>query len=137
MIIAIIVAICAGCGGSSSVDKAIKQVEKALEKVDKNKGKMTEADWKALEKEVEEPLRVLNKALVENKVSVMGRIKVMALVAKCATVMMEAGFTEIEKQTGVQRDNWGRELEKAAKEIEKATKELSKTLADSIKSVSE
>jgi len=93
---------------------------------------MTEADWKALEKEVEEPLQVIAKALEENKVGVMERIKVIALVGKWAAVAMEAGFTEIEKETGVKREEWGNELEKAAKEIEKAAKELEKTLKESV-----
>jgi len=132
IIIGIIAAIFAGCGGSSSLNNAISQVEKALAKVEKNKGKMTEADWKTLEKEVEEPLQVISNALENNKVSVMERIKLMALVGKWAAVAMEASFMEIEKQTGVQRDDWGKELEKAAQELEKAAKELEKVAADSI-----
>ena len=116
----IIAVICVSCGSSSSVDKAISQVEKALEKVEKNKGNMTEADWNNLEKEVEEPLQVIANALESNKVGMVERIKLMAVAAKWATVAMEAGFAEIEKQTGVNREDWGNELEKTAKELEKA-----------------
>ena len=121
----IIVAICTACGGSS-VDKAISQVEKALEKVEKNKGKMTEDDWRALEKEVEEPLKVISDALDNDKVGVIGKVKILAVTAKWATVLAEAGVQEIEKQTGVAMENWGTELEKAAKELEEsgALKEL-------------
>ena len=137
IIIGIIAAICAGCGGSSPINKAISQVEKALEKVEKNKGNMTESDWQNLEKEVEEPLQVIANALESNKVGMVERIKLMALVGKWATVAMEAGFTEIEKQTGVKRDEWNNELEKAAKELEKVANDLDKVLKDSIKSVSE
>jgi len=132
IIIGIIAAICAGCGGSSPVDKAINQVEKALAKAEKNKGNMTEADWKSLEKEVEEPLQVIANALENNKVGVMERIKVMTLVAKWTAVAMEVGFTEIEKSTGIDRENWGNELEKAAKELEKAAGEFEKIATDSI-----
>jgi len=119
MIIGIIAAMFAGCGGSS-LDQAINQVEKALAKVEKNKGNMTEADWKTLEREVEEPLKVIAHALETNKVGVMERIKVMTLVAKWATVALEAGFTEIEKQTGIHRDEWSNEIEKSTRELEKA-----------------
>ena len=137
IIIGIIAAICAGCGGSSSLDKAINQVEKALEKVEKNKGNMTETDWKALETEVEEPLQVIAKALEENKVGIVDRVKVITLVGKWSAVVMEAGFTEIEKQTGINRNDWNNELEKAAKEFEKAANDLEKALKDSIQSISE
>jgi len=126
IVVCITVCLAMSCGGSSSVNKAISQVEKAIEKVEKNKGKMTEADWQSLEKEVEEPLQVIANALEANKVGVMERIKVMTLVAKWSAVVMEAGFTEIEKQTGVDRENWGNELEKAAKELEKALEGIDK-----------
>ena len=116
----------AGCGGKSSVDKAVSQVEKAIEKVEKNKGKMTEADWQNLEKEVEAPLQIIANALETNKVGVVQRVKVMTLVTKWAAVAMEAGFTEIEKQTGIDRENWGNELEKATKELEKALEGIEK-----------
>ena len=133
IIIGIIAAIaCAGCGGSSSVDKAISQVDKALAKVEKNKGKMTEADWKSLEKEMEEPLQTIADALEKNKFGMMDRIKVVTLMAKWTAVMMEAGFSEIERETGINRENWGSEIEKAAKELEKAAKELEKIATDSI-----
>ena len=130
VIIGIIAAIFAGCGGSSSVDKAITQIEKALEKVEKNKGKMTESDWKSLEQEVEEPLKVIANALETNKVGMVERLKLMTLLAKWSTVAMEAGLTEIEKQTGIERENWSDELEKSAKDLEKAAKELEKALKE-------
>ena len=133
IIIGIIAAMIAGCGGSSSIDKAISQVEKALERVEKNKGNMTEADWKILEKEMEEPLQVIANALENNKIGMVQRVKVMTMVAKWTAVAMEAGFTELEKQTGIDRENWGNELEKAIEgidktELEKAAKELEKAL---------
>ena len=124
IIISIITVIFAGCGGSSQVDKSIAQVEKALEKVEKNKGKMTESDWKTLEKEMEEPLKVISDALESDKTGMVQKLKLVALAAKWGTVVMEAGFIEIEKQTGIDRENWGNEIEKAAKELEKAIKEI-------------
>ena len=116
----IIVAVCTACGGGSSVDKAISQVEKAVEKVEKNKGKMTEEDWKNLEKEVETPLKVISDALDNDKVGVMGKVKILAVTAKWATALAEAGVKELEQQTGVAMEEWGKELEKAAKELEKS-----------------
>ena len=116
-----IVAVCAACGGGSSLDQSISKVEKALEKVEKNKGKMTEADWHNLEKEVEEPLKVIAEALESDKVGLVGKMKIITVTAKWATVLAEAGLSELEKRTGIERENLGTELEKAAKEIEKNT----------------
>lgn len=126
VVIGAIVAIFVGCGGSSSIDKAVGQIEKAIEKVEKNKGKMTENDWHNLEKEVEEPLKILADALEKDKVGAIQKLKLMTLTAKWATVVIAAGVTEIEKSTGINRENWETELEKAAQELEKAAQEIEK-----------
>ena len=106
----------------------LSQVEKALAKVEKNKGKMTEEDWRNLEKEVEAPLKVISEALESDKVGIIGKMKILAVTAKWATVLAEAGLSELEKRTGVEREKWANELEKAATEfgsqIEQAAKEF-------------
>jgi len=128
----------AACGGSSSsLDKAVSQVEKALEKVEKNKGNMTEADWKNLEKEVEEPLQTIAKAFENNKLSIANRVKVTMLTAKWAAVVMEAGFSEIEKQTGINRDEWGTELEKTSEELQKMSSDELQKAAEELQKAAE
>ena len=128
IIIGIIAVIFAGCGGSSSVNTAISQVEKALAKVEKNKGNMTEADWQNLEKEVEAPMQALANALENNKIGAMERIKLATVMTKWSAVVMEAGFATIEKQTGINRENWGSELEKATEGLGKTAEELEKNI---------
>ena len=91
---------------------------------------MTDEDWKRMEKEAEVPLKVLTEALENDKVSAFAKIKIAAVTVKWAAVLSEVGIKEIEKKTGVDRENFGKELEKAAKEIEKATKELEKTTTE-------
>jgi hypothetical protein len=103
--------ICAACG-SSPVDSSIKQVEKALERVEKNKDTMTKADWEALGREIEEPLTVINEALEGDQIGVVGKVKVVMLVAKITTVMAEAGVGLLEEETGIR----GEELMDALKE---------------------
>jgi RNAse (barnase) inhibitor barstar len=115
------------CGGGSPVDKAIADMEKAFVKYEKNKGNMTEADWDNLSKEVEEPMRILNEAAESGKLGVMQTLKITATIVKWAAVAMEAGFQELEKSTGIDRENWGEELEKAAQEL---TKELEKAAGE-------
>jgi uncharacterized lipoprotein YmbA len=116
----IIAAMLAACGGGSApVNKAVSQVEKAIEKIEKNKNNMTEADWQALEKEVEEPLQAIAKAMEANKFSMTEQIKVAALMAKWSAVVIEAGMIQMEKETGVKQEDWAKELEKAVEELQK------------------
>ncbi len=117
--------LCAACG-SSPVDSAIKQVEKALERVEKNKATMTKADWEALDKEMAQPLEVINAALESNEIGIVGKVKVVMLVTKITTVLAEQGIKTLEQETGVTRDKWGEELEKAGAELEKAATEMEK-----------
>jgi len=124
IIIGIIAVICAGCGGASPVEKAISQLERALEKVEKNKGNMTEADWKSLEQEMEEPLQVIANALETNKIGFQERVKVFTLMAKWTAVAMEIGLSELENSTGIDREDFGKELENMALELEKAVEVL-------------
>ena len=131
IIIGIITALFVGCGGSSSsVDKAISQLEKALDKVEKNKANMTEADWEALGKEMEEPLQVINNAMDSDQVGMMGKLKVITLVAKWTAVATEFGLKQLEKETGINRENFGSEFEKAAQEIQKAAEQFAKQAAE-------
>ena len=124
----IIVALFVACGGSNSVDKAISRVEKAVEKVEKNKGNMTESDWESLTKELEEPLKVISDALEKDKVGLMTKMKIIAVSAKWAAVLGQAGLNEL----GKQMVEAGKELEKATKELEDsgALKELEQAMKE-------
>ncbi len=127
----LIAAICTACGGSP-IDKSIKQVEKALERVEKNKADMSRADWEALGKEMEEPLTVINEALENDEIGVLGKVKVVMLVAKLTAFMAEAGVATLEKETGIDRENFGAELEKAGREIEKAIGEAEEKIQEAV-----
>jgi len=116
----IMVVILFGCGGgSSSVDKAISQIDKAIEKLEKKKGDMTEEEWRAIEKEVEEPLKVIADALENDKVGAMAKLKIIAVTTKWATAVSQIGLKELEKRSG----EFTKELENAAKELEKIRSE--------------
>jgi hypothetical protein len=64
--------------------------------------------------------------LESDKVGDLSKVKIVALAARWTVALSEAGISEIEKQTGIDRENWEAELEKVAKEIEKAAEELEK-----------
>jgi hypothetical protein len=121
-IISIIAVLCVGCG-ESLLNKAIGTVDKAIAQIEKKKGNMTEEDWNAIEKEVEEPLNIITRALKNNKVGAMEKIKIMAVTTKWAAALTEAGVSELEKKIGVDRENFDKELDKVAKDLEKADAE--------------
>jgi len=131
VIVSIIAALClSGCGGGSqsTVDSAISKLEKALDKVEKNKGSMTPEAWKALEAEMEEPLTVINKALENNELGVMGAIKVVGLVGKWAIVAMEYGASQLEQEvSGYDWQNLGKEIEKSVEELSKSISSIGST----------
>jgi hypothetical protein len=88
-------ALFAGCS-SSPVDKSISRIEKAIEKVEKNKSKMTESDWQVFIAEIQEPYKVLDAAIKEDKVGAMKKIKIVAVTAKLMLIVGEAGFGSAE-----------------------------------------
>jgi uncharacterized phage infection (PIP) family protein YhgE len=89
---------------------------------------MTEADWDALSKEVEAPLKVIADALENDKAGLMTKMKIVAVTAKWATVIAQAGMSEL----GKQMVEAGKEIEKATKELEEsgALKELEKAVQE-------
>ncbi len=110
--VSLLVAAC----GASPVDSAIKQVEKALERVEKNKDTMTRADWEALDKELTPPLEVINTALENDEIGVVGKVKVVMLVAKVTTVMAEQGMKTLESEAGLKEGELMDALKQAAGE---------------------
>jgi len=91
----IITMVMISCGGGSSIDSALSQVENAMNKVEKNKTSMTEADWKALSDELEPSLKLLNDALESKDVSALKKIKISAVVLRYAAVASEAAFNTV------------------------------------------
>ncbi|MCL2728020.1 MAG: hypothetical protein FWD56_06530 [Bacteroidales bacterium] len=119
-----------GCGGGSqsTVDGAISKLEKALDKVDKNKGSMTPEAWQALEAEMEEPLKIINAALENNELGMMGALKVIGLVGRWAVVAMEYGVGQLEQEvSGYDWENLGKEIEKSVDEFSKAIESIGST----------
>jgi hypothetical protein len=115
IIIFCVAVMCAACG-SSPVDSSIRQVEKALEKAEKNKDTMTKADWEALGKEIEQPLTVINEALEGDRIGVVGKVKVVMLVAKITTLMAEQGVQMLEQEAGIESDGLMDALKESAEQ---------------------
>jgi len=81
------------CGGKgSSVDAALSQIEKIIDKVEKNKTSMTEADWKAVDAELEQPAKVLSDALESNEVGTLKKIKISTVMLRYTAVVSEAAL---------------------------------------------
>ena len=84
----------------SPVDKAMEKIDKSIEKVEKNKDKMTKKDFEALDKEMEEPLKVLNDALENDEVGALDKLKIVGKVTKWAAVLVSAGFKVVGDELG-------------------------------------
>ena len=126
-------AISCGGGGNSSVNAAISQMEKAIDRVEKNKTAMTEADWKALEAELKEPAAILEAALENNSVGMMEKLKITAVSLRYMTVLSEAALNTVNDSLSVineqlQEQLNSDEMKEALKELEKGAKELEKLL---------
>ena len=132
------------CGKGSSVDAALSQIEKAMNKVEKNKTSMTEADWQALNDELEGPANVLSAALESDKVGVMKKLKISAAMLRYAAVVGEAvmhtvadslsvisgqlqeTFENDEIKQALQGAFEGDEMKQAMEELQKVAEELQK-----------
>lgn len=93
------------CGSGNAVDTALSQVEKVMEKVEKNKTSMTEADWEAMSKELEQPLQVLQKALESNNVSWSKKMKISAMMLRYTAVATEAALNTAANESGLTVDS--------------------------------
>lgn len=127
IVIALLAIVAVSCGGSA-IDSAMSRVEKALERVEKNKADMTAADWQALQTELDEPLKVLASALKNDEVGMLKRAELMILTGRVAAVFMEAGMNTTLKEmenAGVSMDD----LERAAGQLKKATDTFAVTQA--------
>ena len=113
IIFVLITLVCVACGGSP-VDSAIKQVESALERIEKNGDTMTKADWEALDKELTAPLEVINAALEGDQIGIVGKVKVVMLVTKITTVMAEQGIKMLEKEAGLEEGELMNAVKQAA-----------------------
>lgn len=117
----------------SPVDKAMEKIDKSIEKVEKNKDKMTKKDFEALDKEMEEPLKVLNDALENDEVGALDKLKIVGKVTKWAAVLVCAGF----KVVG---DELGKELKESGvtgEDVKKALEGVETTTGDDVKKVLE
>ena len=108
------VAVSCGGGKSSAIDAALSQIEKTMSKIEKNKTSMTEADWEALSKELEQPFKVLNEAVENDQIGTMKKLKITAVMMRWAAVAGEAAI-----HTATDKMN-SDEVKQALKEIKEA-----------------
>lgn len=118
----------------SPVDKTLDKIDKSIKKVEKSKDKMTKADFEVLNKEMEEPLKVLNDALEDDEVGAIDKLKIVGKVTKWAAVLVSAGFKTATDELGKELKEsgvTGDEVKKALKEVESASGEIEKALKES------
>ena len=132
MIVAVAITFVAvSCGSKSApVDAALAQIEKALDKVEKNKTSMTEADWTILSEELEQPSKVLQDALENNQVGLKTKIKIASVLKRYALSLQQAAFHTFKESlpavTNQLQEVLGEdEMKQALEELQKAMDSLS------------
>jgi|GEM_PF-1773217 hypothetical protein len=133
LLVVMMMAASCGGGGNAAINTAISQMEKVIDRVEKNKGSMTEADWKALEKELEEPAAILEAALENNSVSTMEKLKITAISIRYMAVLSEAALKTVNDSLSIFNEQIKEqlnsdEMKDALKELEKGAKEMEKLL---------
>ena len=122
-----------GSGSGTSVDAALSQIEKAMDKVEKNKTSMTPADWQSLSEDLEGPARVLNEALENDQIGTMKKLKISAVMLRYAVVAGEAALHTVSDSLKVKLEDKtlqeffsSDEMKDALQEVQKASEELKK-----------
>lgn len=80
----------AACGGSP-VDNALEKIDASISKIENSKN-MTKAEFEVIAKEMEGPLEVLNKALEEDNVGPLDKIKIIGKVAEWTAAVAKIGI---------------------------------------------
>lgn len=83
----------AACGGSP-VDNALEKIDASISKIENSKN-MTKAEFEVITKEMEEPLQMLNKALEEDQVGPLDKIKIIGKVAEWTATVAKVGIDAI------------------------------------------
>ncbi|MCS2892836.1 hypothetical protein NXY11_10145 [Parabacteroides faecis] len=87
------------CGGGSPVDKALKKIDTAIEKLEKanKKGnKMSQEELDQIGKDLSEPLQVLNDALEKNEIGGITKLKIIGKVSKLSILAINAGLQNLD-----------------------------------------
>lgn len=100
-------ALMTACGGSP-VDKALKKVDASIEKLEKihKKGdKLSKEELDALGKDLEKPIETLKKAVENNEVGGLTKIKIVTKLGKWAVLATAVGMKnldvdELKKEAG-------------------------------------
>lgn len=81
--------------GRSPVDKALRQIETSIEKLEKQ-DKMSLEDLDRLAKEMEEPVNVLQKAMDDNEVGGLTKMEIMVKLGKWAVLATSVGLQNVD-----------------------------------------
>ena len=73
------------CGGQNEGKTALREMEKIVERAEKDKDSLTDEEWKELAVSFEANEKIASQAAEENKLGVAGNMKLIALIARWAT----------------------------------------------------
>lgn len=100
------------CSGRSEGKEALREMEKVVEKAEKNRDKLTPEEWKALAVEFEQCEKKVEEAIKNKKIGATGQIKSIALTTRWATAYGPVMLPEMISDLSEPLKNMGTELEK-------------------------
>ncbi len=106
------------CGGQNEGKKALREMEKIVEKAEKDKEKLTPEEWKALALEFEQYEKTVNEAIENNKIGAVGQMKCLTLTTRWATVYGPEMLQEMIPDLSEPLKNKGDELEQLIRALD-------------------
>ena len=126
---------CGSSSGSASVDAALAQIEKVMDKVEKSKTSMNQADWQAFSDELEKPVKLLTDALDNDKIGTIKKLKISAVMLRYAVIASEAAVHTFSDSLQIKLEDKSLqeilstdEMKEALQDAQKASEELKKLI---------
>lgn len=100
------------CGGKNEGKTALREMEKIVEKAEKDKDKLTAEEWKELAVEFEKNEKIASEAADNDKLGIAGNMKLLSLTARWATAYGPRMMQDMLPNLSEPLENLGSDLQK-------------------------
>lgn len=100
------------CGGQNEGKTALREMEKIVEKAEKDKDKLTAEEWKELAVEFEKNEKIASEAADNDKLGIAGNMKLLGLTARWATAYGPRMMQDMLPNLSEPLENLGSDLQK-------------------------
>jgi len=122
----------AGCEPKTPVERALKQMETAVKKAEKNKAKMTKADWMEFHAKMEVPCLQVRAVVVQPRAEPVFKQKAASVLLRYAHLVKESAIHTLPNDTIARRT---REVENALKDYENKKRTAAERAAQNLRKI--